>query len=107
MLADLRTRAKLRELLPPVAEGRPGPRPGQGPEQFPGFDAAIASDLRTSLDLFLEDVVWGEPSDFRQLLLADDLYLNGRLAKFYGVDLPPDAPFQKVTPRTRASGPGC
>ena len=41
------------------------------PKRFPGFDAAIASDLRTSLDLFLDDVVWGESSDFRQLLLAD------------------------------------
>ena len=31
-----------------------------------------------------------------ELLLADDLYLNGRLAKFYGADLPADADFQKV-----------
>lgn len=58
---------------------------------FPGFDATIVSDLRTSLDLFLE-----ETSDFRQLLLDDEVYMNGRLAKFYGVDLPADAPFQKV-----------
>ena len=35
-------------------------------------------------------------SDFRRLFLDDQLYLNGRLAKFYGVDLPTDAPFQKV-----------
>src|SRR6202035_4866877 len=35
-------------------------------------------------------------SDFRQLLLSDDLFLNGRLAKFYGVDLPPEAGFTKV-----------
>ena len=41
-------------------------------------------------------MVWGESSDFRQLLLADALLLNGRLAKFYGADLPADAPFQKV-----------
>ena len=51
-------------------------------------------------------MIWGESSDFRQLLLADDVYLNGRLAKFYGVDLPADAPFQKVDARRRASGPG-
>ena len=46
----------------------------------------------------------GASADFRQLLLADYLYLNGRLAKFYGVDLPADAPFQKVssTPGERA-----
>ncbi len=65
-------------------------------KRFPGFDAAIVSDLRSSLNLFLEEVVWGETSDFRQLLLADYVYMNGRLAKFYGVELPADAPFQKV-----------
>ncbi len=58
---------------------------------------AVASDLRTSLELFLEDVLWSEASDFRQLLLADSLFLNGRLGRFYGADLPADAPFQKVT----------
>jgi hypothetical protein len=31
------------------------------------------------------------------LLCADYLYLNGKLAQFYGVQLPADAPFQKVT----------
>jgi hypothetical protein len=38
------------------------------------------------------------------MLLARDLYLNGRLAKFYGADLPADAPFQKVAlePEQRA-----
>jgi hypothetical protein len=49
------------------------------------------------LDLFLEEVVWGEFPDFRRLLLADAIPLNGRLAAFYGVDLPPDAPFQTVS----------
>jgi hypothetical protein len=74
------------------------------PMRFKDFDPAMVSDLRTSLDLFLEDVPWGETSDFRQLLLADHVYLNGRLAKFYGADLALDAPFQKVTlePRERA-----
>jgi hypothetical protein len=48
--------------------------------------------------------VWQGDSDFRQLLLADGVYLNGRLAKFYGVDLPADAGFQKVklNPEQRA-----
>jgi hypothetical protein len=30
------------------------------------------------------------------MLLADEIYLNGRLAKYYGFDLPEDAGFQKV-----------
>ena len=35
-------------------------------------------------------------ADYRQFLLGDEVYLNGRLAKIYGAELPADAPFQKV-----------
>jgi len=65
-------------------------------KRFPGFDQAAASDLRTSLELFLDETIWSETADFRQLLLADTIYLNGRLAPFYQAQLPSEAPFQKV-----------
>jgi hypothetical protein len=40
--------------------------------------------------------VWGETSDYRQLLLADYLMLNPRLAKYYGVAGPEKDEFQPV-----------
>ena len=64
---------------------------------FPGFDANAVSDLQASLELFLDETFWSDKSDYRQLLLADHVYLNGRLSKLYDAELPPDAPFQKVT----------
>lgn len=96
MLGDLRARAKLRGFLFHWLKLDHAPDIVKDAKRFPGFDTAIVSDLRTSLELFLEESVWGERPDFRQLLLADHVYLNGRLAKFYGADLPPDAGFQKV-----------
>lgn len=74
------------------------------PSKFPEFNTEVASDLRQSLDLFVDDLVSAEQPDYRQLLLADAVYMNGRLAKFYGVDLPENAPFQKVVwePENRA-----
>ncbi len=96
MLADPRAHAKLHEFFLQWLKIDPAPDLAKDPARFPGFDPTIIADLRTSLDLFLEDTVWGGDSDFRRLLLADDLYLNGRLAKFYGASLPADAPFQKV-----------
>jgi cytochrome c5 len=66
------------------------------PAGYPEFNAEFVADLRTSLDLFLNEIITSDSADFRQLLLSDSLYLNGRLAKFYGADLPADAPFQKV-----------
>jgi Protein of unknown function (DUF1592)/Protein of unknown function (DUF1588)/PA14 domain/Cytochrome C oxidase, cbb3-type, subunit III len=53
---------------------------------FPGFTTAIIADLRASLDLFLEDTMWNGSSDYRNLLLADNLYVNNRLAEFYGLN---------------------
>ena len=46
--------------------------------------------------MFLDDVVWSEASDFRELLQANWVYLNGRLAQLYRPDLPVDAPFMKM-----------
>ncbi len=96
MLADPRAKAKLHEFLLIWAKIKPVADVAKDQQRFPGFDTAIASDLRTSLDLFLDEVLASESADFRRLLLADDVYLNGRLAKFYSVDLAADAPFQKV-----------
>ena len=104
MLNDPRARAKLREFFLRWLKVEQAPEIAKDPARFPGFDAAVVADLRTSLDLFLEDVAWGDDPDFRRLLLADELPLNGRLAKFYGADLPADAPFQyaKLNPQQRA-----
>jgi hypothetical protein len=96
MLGDPRGRSKLREFLLTWLKAEQPHDLNKDAKKFPGFDAAVVSDLRTSLELFLDDVVWSESSDFRQLLLSEQTFLNGRLAKFYGVDLPRDAGFQKV-----------
>lgn len=64
--------------------------------QFPEFQTIIAADLRTSLELFLEDVLRDERADIRQLLLADYLFLNDRLASIYGGGTADTAAFRKV-----------
>lgn len=51
---------------------------------YPDFSPEVLADLRMSLELFLDDVVWSETSDYRQLLLSDKLYLNPRLGRIYG-----------------------
>jgi hypothetical protein len=67
------------------------------PQAFPQFTPEIVSDLRTSLDLFVDEVIWKRSGDFRELLSSDQLYLNGRLAAVYGADLAGDAAFQPVS----------
>ena len=96
MLPDLRTHSKIRDFLFQWLKVERNPDIAKNPRLFPGFDADLVSDLRTTLDLGLEDVVWSDESDFRRLLLSDEVFLNGRLAAFYSVKIPADAPFQKV-----------
>jgi cytochrome c553 len=63
---------------------------------FPGFTPEIITDLRASLDVFLEDAFWNGDADFRKLLTADYLYVNQRLAQFYGLDASASDEFVKV-----------
>ncbi|MBI3858601.1 MAG: DUF1592 domain-containing protein [Planctomycetes bacterium] len=97
MLPDARTRAKMRLFLYRWLNLERVQELDKDDKQFPEFNDQVVSDLRTSLNLFLDDIIWGDSSDFRQLLLSDAVYLNGRLSKIYGADLPADAPFKKVT----------
>jgi hypothetical protein len=96
MVADLRTRTKLREFLLQWLRVDQGAEIAKDPKTLPDFNEAVISDLRTSLEMFLDDIITSPSADFRELLRTKSLYLNGRLARLYGVDLPPDAPFRKV-----------
>jgi hypothetical protein len=97
MLADSRTKAKLHYFFHQWLRVDRAYDISKDKELFPEFNPAILSDLLTSLDLLVDDVVWSEASDFRQLLLADHLFVNQRIADFYGLDVPADNRFHKVS----------
>ncbi|MBI5688711.1 MAG: DUF1592 domain-containing protein [Verrucomicrobia bacterium] len=86
MLGDPRARAKLREFFHVWLQLRYVEDLRKDPARFPEFTPEIIDDLRTSLNLFLDDVAWGGAGDFRELLRADYLHANARLARFYGLD---------------------
>jgi hypothetical protein len=98
MLKDPRAKAKVNEFFHHWLPLDAADDISKDPQAFPGFDESVVSDLRTSLQLFLDDVIWSESSDFRQLLLADYWFVNDRLAKFYGLqEVPGDGEFHKVS----------
>jgi hypothetical protein len=96
MLADPRAHTKLRLFFLQWMKVESPPELSKDPKTFSAFDAAVASDLRTSLKLFIENVMWDKASDFRQLLLANYTYMNDRVASYYGQKLPAGADFEKV-----------
>ncbi len=106
MIAHPRTRQKMHGFFHHWLELDRADYVAKDKKTFPDFDENLLSDLRQSLFLFLDDAVWkNEKSDYRQLLLADYLYLDENLAKIYGLKPPPaSAGFQRVAadPKRRA-----
>ena len=97
LLADARARAKMQYFLHHWLQMSHLENLTKDDKLFPGFTPEIIADLRTSLNLFLDDVVWTGGSDYRRLLLEDDLFVNNRLAKFYGVNTNATDDFVKVS----------
>jgi hypothetical protein len=105
MIEDPRFNDKMRSFLREYLGMRQLRELSKDPSRFPEFDPKIASDLRESIELFIDELASDPKKDLRTLLVADHMYLNGRLAPVYGADLPGDAPFQRVAmPRERWSG---
>lgn len=96
MLADDRARAKLRDFREQWLGLDRITDLAKDQMLFPEFNEAFVADLKTSLDLFLDDVFDSESADFRKLLTSDDLFINDRLAKYYGVAAGEGAGFRKV-----------
>ncbi|HEX8313182.1 MAG TPA: DUF1592 domain-containing protein, partial [Chthoniobacteraceae bacterium] len=84
MLADQRAKTKLGGFFHHWLDLERAESIAKDPQAFPGFDEAVLADLRTSLSMFIDEVVWGDRSDYRELLQADYLLLNDRLARLYG-----------------------
>jgi len=84
MIADPRTKAKMHGFFHQWLELDHAEGATKDPKAFPGFNVEVLADLRESLLRFIDQVVWSEKSDYRELLKADYLLLNERLAKLYG-----------------------
>ena len=97
MVDDPRTKAKLRGFFQQWLDLERAEHAAKDTVLFPEFDEALRSDLRKSLFLFLDEVVWGQAPDYRRLFQADHLWLNQRLGRVYGQTLQGDE-FQRIVP---------
>lgn len=95
MMDDPRAKLKLHQFLLAWLKVDQSPELVKDQKRFPDFDPAVAADLRTSLELFLDDIAFSEKADFRQFFRSEDIFLNSRLAKFYGTELPEDSDFTR------------
>ena len=98
MAADPRAATKLRGFLLAWLRLDDVPEIVKSAKRYPDFDPAVAADLRTSMELYLDDA----GGDYRRLMTSPRVFLNGRLSRLYGGDLPPNAPFRAVEDPARA-----
>ena len=85
MLRDPRSRAKLRDTFHHWLGLDHAEEIAKDTEQYPNYDKSLEADLRTSLNTFLDNIVWRTAgADFRKLLNSRHLPFNERLARFYG-----------------------
>ena len=103
MVADPRTNVKLHGFFYHWLELERAEAIAKDTKLFPEFGPAVLADLRRSLWQFIDQVVWSDQSDYRELLQADYLLLNERLAKLYGKSVTGED-FQRVAfdPKQRA-----
>ena len=103
MITNSRTKAKLHGFFHHWLELERAEGTSKDPKIFPDFTPELLADLRESLFQFIDEVVWSEKSDYRELLQADYLLLNERLGKFYGHPVSGDE-YQRVgfDPKQRA-----
>jgi hypothetical protein len=104
MIADERARAKVQAFFHHWLQMDRVENLSKDDKLFPGFTPAIIADLRTSLDVFLENTMWSDGSDYRTLLLADYLFVNKHLAEFYGLNTNETDGFVKTTLGSNRSG---
>ena len=71
---------------------------------YPGFDEMMLGSLAESLNLAIDEIISSKESDFRQLLVSDKMFVDSRIAEFYGIDKPESGTFEKKSfePEKRA-----
>ncbi|WP_206170881.1 DUF1592 domain-containing protein [Phragmitibacter flavus] len=104
MLDDPRSKNKLHGFFHHWLELERAELANKDAKLFPGFDNTMLAALRESLLTFIDQTVWSDQSDYRQLINADYLMLDERLARYYGKNDLKGGEYQRVSfdPNQRA-----
>ena len=96
MVNDSRTKAKVLEFLLNWLHIKNEPDVVKDHIQFSEFSKEIAVAMRTSMLLFLDDVVWAEGSDYRRFFTEDTVFLNDSIAPLFHIHLNKNSSFRPV-----------
>ncbi len=106
MLTDNRARIKLRHFFEHWLKLAEFKNMAKDTMLFPNFDEKLAEDLRESLMHQIDDAVWGEVSDFRQLIDGKSWFVNKRIANYYDAEIQADDELEEFRKVERKNGRG-
>lgn len=69
---------------------------GKSPQEYPQFTSELAASMREEMLRMVEDLVFEQDADIRELFLANYTYVDDALAGHYGVPAPPMGGWQKT-----------
>ncbi len=90
MLSKPAARVALANFYDEALHLRDLPTIGKSPGQYPDFNDELTDAMRQSMLLFVDDLVFEQDADARELFSADYAYVNAPLAELYGVSAPGD-----------------
>lgn len=67
------------------------------PAIYPMYSAALAAAMREETQRLLQNVIWDQDGDFRQVFDADYTFVNADLASLYGLSNPPPSGFARAS----------
>ncbi|TWT63556.1 DUF1592 domain-containing protein [Rubinisphaera italica] len=96
MVKDPRAKAKVRQFFRGWLYFDHFSELSKADDEHPEFNARLISELKDSLELFIEDIFWSDESDYRKLLQAESIYASPEIAEFYGLPAVNGPVFEKI-----------
>lgn len=89
MMADPRTRLSVQAFFGQYFDLARLDGVSRDPALYPDFSPTMAKSMRTEVELLMEDLIYRQDADIRQLFSTRRTFVNAELAELYGIT-PPD-----------------
>ena len=106
MILDPRSRLAFDRYFEEVLYLRKLAEIAKDPGTYPGWSPYLAESMLVETIALIDEVVWIQDGDFRDILTAEETFVNDVLAEHYGIAYPGPSGFQKVpvTPGQKRGG---
>ncbi len=96
LVEDQRARAAFDNFFDEVLQLRQLDEAAKSTTTYPGWSPYLADSMKVETLALIDDIIWLQDGDYRDILTAEHTYVNEVLADHYGVAYPGPSGFQKI-----------